>query len=171
MRNTVSDARERKKKVARRNLSLFYWVALSAIALDQLSKYLMLRLLSGEFSSLRIFRYFSLTLVRNTGICFGMLSGLNVRIVVIIASFIIGLTIIFYLHRCPVKSAYTGTALGLIEGGIAGNLIDRIATGSVIDFINFHFWPVFNLADVFIVSGIALVLLQHMRGKNVSGVS
>ncbi|MBN1444899.1 MAG: signal peptidase II [Candidatus Omnitrophica bacterium] len=157
--------------MACRNLSLFYWVALWAIALDRLSKYLMLRLLSGEFSSLRVFRYFSLTLVKNTGICFGMLSGFNVRIIVIIASFIIGLMIVLYLYRCPEKSMNTKIALGLIEGGIAGNLIDRIATGAVIDFINFHFWPVFNLADVFIVSGIALVFLQHMRRKNVSGVS
>jgi len=170
MQNVVSNARERKKKVVCRNFRLFYRVTLLAIAVDQFSKYLMLNFLA-QGSSFHIFRYFSLTLVRNTGICFGMLSGVNIRNIIIIASVVIALIIILYLHRCQEKSRQMDIALGLIEGGIAGNLIDRITTGAVIDFINFHIWPVFNLADVFIISGIALIFLKHLRRENASRVS
>ena len=48
--------------------------------------------------------------------------------------------------------------LALIAGGILGNLLDRIIYGAVFDFINFHFWPVFNLADTFIVCGVILAI-------------
>ncbi len=165
MRNSVSNARKRRKKVANRNPGLFYRTALSVIFLDRLSKYLVLHFLSGGAPPLKIFRYFSLTLVKNRGICFGMLTGINLRIAIIIASFLIGIMIILYLLRSGEKSKRTEMALGFIEGGIAGNLIDRIATGAVIDFLDFHFWPVFNLADVSIVSGITLILLEHMAKK------
>lgn len=157
--------------MACRDFKLFYRVTLSVIFLDRLSKYLILHFLSGGAPSFRVFRYFSLTLVKNRGICFGMLTGVNLRAVIIVVSLVIGTLIILYLHRSHDKSRHTEISLGLIEGGIAGNLIDRITAGAVIDFLDFHFWPVFNLADVSIASGIALIFLQHIRRKNVSRIS
>lgn len=149
-----------------KNLKFFYSTVLLSIVTDRFSKYCMLNFLREEPSSFSIFRYFSLTLVRNTGICFGMLSAVDITIPIIIASVVIALIILVYFHRFTGNSRQMAVALGLIEGGIVGNLIDRVTTGAVIDFINFHVWPVFNLADVFIVSGIGLIFLKQIRQKH-----
>ncbi len=55
-------------------------------------------------------------------------------------------------------------ALGLVLGGALGNLIDRLRFGAVVDFIGIYSWPTFNLADVFIVVGTAIIVLQILRG-------
>lgn len=144
----------------------FYLVTLVSILVDRLSKLWMLNFLREEPSSFNIFKYFSLTLVRNTGICFGMLNAVDIKIPIIIASVGIALVILIYFQRFAGNSREMAVALGLIEGGIIGNLTDRIVTGAVIDFINFHVWPVFNLADVFIVSGIGLVFLKQLQNHN-----
>jgi len=150
-----------------KNLRIFYLAALLSVVADRLSKYWMLDFLK-EDASLNVFRFFSLTLVRNTGICFGVLSAVDIKIPIIAASFVIAAAILVYFHRFAGNSRPTAAALGLIEGGITGNLIDRITTGAVIDFINFHVWPVFNLADVFIVSGIGLIFLKQIKNRNPS---
>jgi signal peptidase II len=150
----------RKKKVGRNKI--FYPVAFFSILADQFSKYWMCNLLHEELS-LNIFRYFSLTLVRNTGICFGMFNTVNVTIPIIIASVVIAVIISLYFYKFAGNSRLMAVALGLIEGGIIGNLIDRITIGAVIDFIDFHVWPVFNLADVCIVSGIGLIFLKQIK--------
>jgi len=137
-------------------------MVLFSVLLDQFSKYLVVDFLS-EMKSVSIFRYFSLTLVKNTGICFGILNNLNVRIFIITASFIIGIAIIISIIRYG-KDKQMIIASGLVEGGIIGNLIDRIRIGAVIDFINFHFWPVFNLADAFIVTGVVIIFFHHFKG-------
>jgi signal peptidase II len=145
-------------------------MVLLSVLLDQTSKYLVVGFLS-EVRSFSVFRYFSLTLVKNTGICFGILNNLNLRIFIIAASFIIGIAIFISIIRYG-KDKQMLIASGLIEGGIIGNLIDRLRIGAVIDFINFHFWPVFNLADTFIVTGVVILFFHHFkRGPYASGVS
>jgi len=145
-------------------------MVLLSVLLDQTSKYLVVGFLS-EVKSFSVFRYFSLTLVKNTGICFGILNNLNLRIFIIAASFIIGIAIFISIIRYG-KDKQMVIASGLIEGGIIGNLIDRLRIGAVIDFINFHFWPVFNLADTFIVTGVVILFFHHFkRGPYASGVS
>ncbi|MCM8820384.1 MAG: signal peptidase II [Candidatus Omnitrophica bacterium] len=139
-----------------------------SVFVDRLSKHLVMQFLS-DVGSFSIFRYFSLTLVKNRGLCFGILNNLNLRNFIVIASFIIATGIFFYLERYG-KDKQIIIASGLIEGGIVGNLIDRLRIGAVIDFINFHIWPVFNLADTFIVSGVVVILFNHFkkRGENAS---
>lgn len=148
----------------------FFLTVFLSVFVDRLSKHLIMKFLS-DVGSISIFRYFSLTLVRNRGICFGILNNLNLRNFIVIASFIIAAGIFIYLERYG-KDIQIVIASGLIEGGIIGNLIDRISIGAVIDFINFHIWPVFNLADTFIVSGVLIIFINHFkRGKYASGVS
>ncbi len=130
--------------------------------IDQASKLYMSAILR-EPSSIRITGFFSLTLVENTGIGFGLLSGNIVRVPVIIVSLLMASLIFIHIYREPVKSKTLQVSAGLIEGGIAGNLIDRIATGAVIDFLDFHIWPVFNFADTFIVCGIIMFLYLHIK--------
>jgi signal peptidase II len=157
--------------VENRNLKHFYIISAAVFGIDQFSKFLATSFLSGRPASFDIFGYLSLTLVRNTGICFGMLSRWNIKYPVIAASLLIAVFIFIYLYRQKIKTVRIQAALGMIEGGIIGNMADRLRVNGVIDFINLHFWPVFNLADVFIVSGICIILLEHFRGKNVPGIS
>jgi len=154
--------------VENRHRQFFLTIFLS-VFIDQFSKYLVAGFLS-ESGSLSIFRYFSLTLIRNKGICFGFLNNLNVKNIIIAASVIIAVGIFLYLEEY-VKDKQIIIALGLIEGGIIGNLIDRIRIGAVIDFINFHIWPVFNFADTLIVVGVSIIFFHYFkRGRYVSGV-
>lgn len=140
---------------------IFFSTVSLSVFIDQFSKYLIVSLLSstGSFS---IFRYFSLTLVKNTGICFGVFNNLNLKNFIIVASLFIAAGIFLSLKKVG-KDKPTVISLGLIEGGILGNLIDRIRIGAVIDFINFHFWPVFNLADTFIVCGVITIVIRHWK--------
>lgn len=145
----------------------FFLTAILSVFIDQFSKWCIVNFLSDN-GSLHIFKYFSITIVRNQGICFGILNNLNLRIVIIVASLIIAVGILFSLVRY-VNDKLIIIASGLIEGGIIGNLMDRIRIGAVIDFINFHIWPVFNLADTFIVSGVLIIFFNHIkRGRYAS---
>ncbi|MCM8760107.1 MAG: signal peptidase II [Candidatus Omnitrophica bacterium] len=153
-------------------MAKYRWFLLTVfltLFVDRLSKYIIVKFLS-DIGSFPLSRYFSLTIVRNSGLCFGLLKNLNLRNLIVIASFVIATWIFLYLERYS-KDKPTVIASGLIEGGIIGNLIDRISTGAVIDFINFHIWPVFNLADTFIVSGVVIIFFNHLKkGKYASRV-
>jgi len=154
-----------------RKLKLFYGVSIVAFLADQASKLLAVGFLGRKDGSFAIFRYFSLTLVKNRGICFGLFSRWDIKHLVVASSIAIALVIFVYIYRLGKKNWRIQAALGLIEGGIMGNLVDRLRFSSVIDFINLHIWPVFNMADVFIVSGICILMLEHLRSEDVPGIS
>ena len=85
------------------------------------------------------------------------------------ALIIIGI-LIYYLKKNQVKGKINILSFSLVIGGALGNLIDRIIRGYVIDFIsikigNYNF-PIFNLADTFIVIGVILLLLKELRKEN-----
>lgn len=91
-------------------------------------------------------------MVRNRGIAFSILSDINPIFIAIIL-----LILIKYFSK--------NIWFGLIIGGGASNLIDRIRLGYVVDFIDLKFWPVFNLADVFITVGVLGVLYGYLRRR------
>ncbi len=165
MQNSVYLARKRKKKVKNKNLKVFYLTAIVAFVMDQISKIMVIHYVGRNLSSLDIFKYFSLTVVKNTGICFGILSRFDIKHFIVIASLAIAVFIFIYLYRQKEKTICLQLSLGLIEGGIAGNMADRIRVNAVIDFINLHIWPIFNMADVFIVSGICIMLLGALESE------
>jgi len=135
------------------------WVLLLAVsgvlAVDQLSKYLVrtnMRL--GEsWPSEGLFR---LTHGTNSGSAFGLFP--NQTVLLAVASVLaIGFLVYFYrAHAMP--RALLRFAIGLQLGGALGNLIDRLRTGAVVDFIDVGAWPIFNLADSSIVVGMALLV-------------
>ncbi|MDP2941926.1 MAG: signal peptidase II [Candidatus Omnitrophota bacterium] len=102
-----------------------------------------------------------LTLVRNTGAAFGLFRDQTILFILISAAAIIFIG--FYLIKK--KTSYY-LPLALILGGAVGNLIDRLRFGHVIDFIDFHFWPVFNVADSCITIGAVILFFEIMRGKD-----
>jgi len=133
-----------------------FWSIISGvIILDQLTKYLVNLFLDKE---LILTSFFSLFLTKNTGISFGMLQGVP-WLPTIIAILVVVLTPIFY-SKLP-KHWPLQIGIALVVGGAAGNLIDRILFGAVMDFIAFSFWPAFNIADTAIVCGGFTVLIAN----------
>ena len=143
---------------------IWFLVIAAVIILDQASKaYVMYGLGLDEVgeSIPLIENVFHFTHVRNTGAAFGMLDEENQRWIFIVASIIGIAALIFYLWKFRPKSKWACTALSMIIGGGIGNMIDRIALGYVVDFIDFTLidFAVFNGADSFVCVGAGLLIL------------
>lgn len=104
----------------------------------------------------------SFTRSANTGGAFGLLAGQPVILAVV--GGIVVVALLFIAPRLAAGSRLALTGTGLVLGGALGNVLDRVRLGHVVDFIDFHFWPVFNLADTAITVGVglmAIALLLH----------
>jgi signal peptidase II len=141
------------------------WLSLLALVLDQGSKLA----IAGSmklYESIQIMPFFKLTYVHNTGAAFSFLSeaggwqrwffaGLALAISVVIA---------VWLTRLKKHETLLAVALALVLGGAVGNLIDRLAYGYVIDFLDVYYeswhWPAFNIADSAITLGVVLMLAE-----------
>ena len=148
-----------KKKSYKKTDLNFFTLLLSVIVLDQVAKYLV----KSNFlpnSSMNITSFFSLTFTQNTGVSFGLLKGYNS--VFIVLSFI-ALGFFSYIY---IKNKKYWTQLSLICAGIAGNLIDRLNFGYVIDLFDFHIWPVFNIADSAICIGIIWLIILAAKNND-----
>jgi len=155
------DGREGKAK----RLILFYSGILLVIFADQLTKYLSIRFLSGADTYPVFQNIFHLTLVRNSGIAFGLFRN-SPEILLIFISASIMLLMLWGQQLCG-TSRLAGSAFALIVGGAVGNWIDRLRFGAVIDFLDFRVWPVFNLADSMITVGIGIYLISFLKsGKH-----
>jgi len=144
------------------------WVALIAVTvavLDQLTKWLVVRFISPEESRVVVSGFFNLVNWTNTGAAWGIFQNNNLVLATISLLTILAL----YLFRRSFHLGRWGSriALGLITGGIIGNLIDRIRVGSVIDFLFFYVgqyhWPAFNVADSAICIGVGLYIILSWR--------
>jgi signal peptidase II len=146
--------------------------ALLILVLDQLTKAWVLTSLPIGSSVPILGEILQFTHVRNSGTAFGLLRGSGALLTVVsIAAvfFIVGYW--FHLLRSgnPVNPVLRG-GLALPLGGALGNLVDRLRYGHVIDFIDFRVWPVFNIADMAIATGAALVAFyffvvqEHSQG-------
>ena len=138
--------------------------ALVVVVLDQITKHLFWR--NGQNYEI-IPGYFNITLVKNAGAAFGMFQGARVFFV---SASIIAVALIIYLGlRLPRTERTRRILLGLILGGAIGNLVDRVASGEVIDFVQIgvagHYWPVFNVADAGVSVGATLLILYALRSQ------
>jgi signal peptidase II len=130
-------------------------VALCALAADQFTKWLLVdRVELGE--SVKIVGPLSLTHVGNSGIAFGLFPESAVVITVLTAALVTWM--LFFFARSGALHPVLPAALGFVIGGSASNLLDRVRIGYVTDFVDFGFWPAFNLADSFIVTGVAVLV-------------
>jgi signal peptidase II len=117
---------------------------------------------------IKIFDFFSLVYVWNSGVSFGMFHHLkNSQIIFSLIQSVILLILFFWLYYNQ-KLHFT-FALGLIIGGAFGNLTDRIRNGAVADFLDFHIasyhWPAFNLADSFVFIGVVILIFDDLIFK------
>ncbi len=146
----------------RANLLFLLAVAAVVIVLDQLTKALVTANLAlhEQVAPVEALRpYFTFTYVRNTGAAFGLFPSGGVFFIVV--ALVVSAMIVYFYRTMPDQTPMMRAALGLQLGGAWGNLIDRLRLGYVVDFLDFKFWPVFNVADSAIVVGV-LVLLAAM---------
>ncbi len=143
------------------------WLSLLALVLDQGSK-LLVDSAMQLYQSIPVIPYFSLTYVRNTGAAFSFLSeaGGWQRWFFAGLALVMSVVIAVWLSRLKQHETLLAVALSLVLGGAVGNLIDRLAYGYVIDFLdvyvdNWH-WPAFNIADSAITLGVILMLLESL---------
>jgi signal peptidase II len=129
-------------------------VAAAAIAADQVTKQVVGRTLAlGE--SVDIVGPFSIHHVQNSGIAFGLFAS-RTGLVIGVTAVAVGLMLWFFA-RSGRRHPVLPVALGLVLGGSIANLIDRVRLGHVTDFLDLVAWPAFNLADTFIVVGVAIL--------------
>ena len=132
-----------------------FLIATLVFVADRLSKYVVVNGLTMGESIRTIPGIFHITLVLNSGAAFGLLK--NWAAFFIIFSFVAIALIILFIAKSSGMSLMLATSLSLILGGAAGNLVDRLKFGYVIDFLDFRIWPVFNIADSAISIGIVLL--------------
>lgn len=141
---------------ARFGRSILFLTAASTYAVDRFTKLAALGSLSPEESFKVLPDIFHITLVLNSGAAFGMLAG-RAGLFVVLSAIVITVIILFgWRHK--ELSPSVAVSLGLIMGGAAGNLVDRVRYGHVVDFLDFRVWPVFNVADSCITVGVALLV-------------
>ncbi|MDO5301259.1 MAG: signal peptidase II [Tissierellia bacterium] len=150
-------------------------VILALVALDQLSKFLVVAHIKGTPGISVLGSFFRLIYLENTGAAFGILQ--DSRSFFIVITLVVSAVLIYELFIKKPKSAFLKWALVFIFAGTLGNFIDRLRLHYVVDFISLTFgsysFAVFNLADTFIVVGTFMVLLhiffqeeqsEHSRG-------
>ncbi|MGA2273847.1 MAG: signal peptidase II [Bryobacteraceae bacterium] len=149
-----------------------YAAAAAVFGLDRLTKVIIEQRVS-EIASYRVIPgFFDIVRTENHGVAFGIFNdstfewrSLALIVVAVAAMIFIGV----YLWRARHIETSTLWGLALIMGGAAGNAFDRIVSGRVTDFLDFHiggyYWPTFNVADSCVVIGSGLLLLDMLLSK------
>lgn len=149
---------------------LAQWVALlvvsaTAVAADQLTKSIVsARLRIGD--AVASLGPFSIHHVENSGIAFGLFSDSTAAVILLTVTALVAMLVFFgwTARRHP----FLPVALGLVIGGSIANLVDRVRFGHVTDFLDFAYWPAFNLADTFIVVGVGLLFASLVAADRTS---
>lgn len=147
-------------------LGLF--VALFALAADQLHKYWMIEIYGiAERGRVAITSFLDLVMAWNPGISYGLLPQDSLLGRLLLIGFSAVAVIALFLWMSNSASRLVAVSLGLIIGGAIGNLIDRLVYGAVADFFSFHFagfyWYIFNIADVAITMGVIGLIIDWLR--------
>ena len=137
------------------------------VVIDQIVKIAVERSMAlGQ--AIEVLPFFALLRAHNDGVAFSMLGGVSYTTLIALTS-IIALGALVYLWRSPLPETYLRLGLAMIIGGAIGNIIDRVQYAYVIDYLYFHtpVWSfaIFNLADVFISLGAALILVDEILLK------
>lgn len=161
-------ARRKDQQALFRHYGLLVAVATLVFVADQITKQIVTRTLAGGSVVQILGGAAQLEYARNTGAAFSLFRAGGELFAVI--AIIVSMGILLYYRRTAGGPFLVRLALGCILGGAMGNLVDRIRLGFVVDFIDFRWWPVFNVADSCIVAGVALLILQSFRsGQDAPG--
>jgi signal peptidase II len=159
--------------------SKYYLVVLLVLAIDHITKLIVLGSLGNGRVVEIIPGYLRFSYVSNSGVAFGLFDGLQSfwKPYILAGMAVVALAVIIvYSARMPRDRILLQLALAITMGGILGNFIDRIIRGYVIDFIEFHihesfYWPNFNAADSAITIGIVLLLLDTVMHPTMEEVA
>lgn len=156
----------------KRKYIIFVLVASIVLALDQITKAIIMRRFLLHENLEVIPGFLDLTYIRNTGGAFGLLAGeaSGVRTMLFLAVACLALGAILYLYsKIPPNKPWLNGALAMTFGGALGNLMDRVRYGEVVDFIDFHagtlHWPAFNVADSAISVGVGIFCFYLLAKK------
>jgi len=148
--------------IAERSLGAGSWqwtglgaVVAAAVLGDQLTKQVVTSHLSLNESA-DVIGPLAIHRVQNSGIAFGLFASATAGVIVVTTIAVVWMLI--YFARFGARHPVIPAAFGLLIGGSVSNLVDRVRLGHVTDFIDFGWWPAFNLADSFIVAGVAILL-------------
>ncbi|MFH1682416.1 MAG: signal peptidase II [Candidatus Woesearchaeota archaeon] len=134
---------------------IFAVIVLITVLIDQLTKETILR------SAPQLnFTYLSIHLIKNTGAGFGLFK--DQALILALVSLLVAVIIIYFYPQIP-KQKFVQVSAALFLGGTIGNLIDRLFKKFVVDFIDFSFWPAFNLADAFITLGAIGLIIYYWK--------
>lgn len=143
-------------------------IAAAIAVVDQLTKWLVLRFVSELQPVPVINGCFRIVNWRNTGAAWGIFHDYN--LVLAAVSVLTVLALYIFRHTFGIHRPASAVALGLISGGIIGNVIDRVRLGSVVDFLDFyvglHHWPAFNVADSAICVGVVLYIIVSWQSAD-----
>lgn len=128
----------------RGRIIIFPIIAFALVLIDQVSKHWAIG--TGDY-------------LLNTGISFGLLKGAN-EIMIVIAS--LALILFIYLLAFKAEEFHSHAGLLLLIAGTAGNLIDRVTIGAVVDFIRVGSFPVFNVADAYLTIGVVVIIIATL---------
>ena len=149
-------------------MKFILFVSLPLYALDQLTKQLVMRLISPYEAHIIVPDFFSLVNVTNTGAAFGSFKGNNTFFILVSIIALVVVTVLLMRRRQP--HALRDLSLALLLAGILGNLTDRLLYGHVIDFLLFNLhvryadpWPAFNVADSCISIAVVLFIIHSFR--------
>ncbi len=137
-----------------------YALAAAIVVVDQAAKLAAVHWLRAA-ESVPLTSWLSLTWATNTGGAFGVFDSSTWLLAAVAAVVVVALAL-----AAPKLggSRLMGVAIASVMGGAVGNLIDRVRVGYVIDYIDLHFWPVFNIADIAITVGAALLIVATFLG-------
>lgn len=144
---------------------MIFVIALVILLLDQFTKFIAVKNLALNQTVPLIKGVFHFTLIHNRGAAFGILKN-QVPLFIFVSIFAV---ILIYLALRSNKArsfSFYSLSLVFILSGAMGNLIDRLRTGYVIDFLDFRVWPVFNIADSAITVGAILLGWSILKSKN-----
>ncbi|WP_025898105.1 signal peptidase II [Sneathiella glossodoripedis] len=140
-------------------------LAFVALVIDQVFKLYMVEVMADYPFGIEVTSFFRLVMVWNSGVSFGMFAGgATTRWILIGVSSLVSLALFVWLLKASRK--FLATGLGLVLGGAIGNIVDRIHYGRVADFFDFDLifmrWPAFNIADMAIVGGVLILMVDSL---------
>lgn len=151
---------------------IYYLIACIVIAIDQISKWIIIQTMDVYDQISIIDGFFRITSHRNKGAAWGILQNQMMFFYIITIIVVIG--IVYYMEKHAKQHKLLGVALSFILGGALGNFIDRLIHKEVVDFLDFNIfgyeYPIFNFADSFLVIGVILVVIftfydERKKGK------
>lgn len=138
----------------------------TALAVDMLTKWLILNVVMTPPRVIEITPFFNLVLGFNSGVSFGMFRDFFFERPFVLVGIKVAIIFALLVWAMRTDKRAEAVALGMIAGGAAGNVVDRASGGAVTDFLDFHVgawhWPAFNTADVAITIGVILLLASSI---------